>query len=99
VNYTAIGFSCSPSLAAANGNIAADPLFTANGNGLFGDNFVPGNYRLQMTSPCVNAATNLTAWMPGATDLDGLARVQGRQPDMGAYETYVPPRGSAFLVR
>jgi hypothetical protein len=35
----------------------------------------------------------------GATDLDGFPRVLNRGPDMGAYETYVPPAGTAFLLR
>ena len=56
--------------------ISADPLFVNAGI---------GDYRLQAGSPCVNAGTN-QAWMVGASDLTGNARISGGTVDMGAYE-------------
>ena len=44
--------------------------------------------RLQSTSPCRNAGTNMS-WMWTATDLDGNPRIIGDTVDMGAYE-FVP---------
>jgi len=50
--------------------------------------FDGGNYRLRMTSPCVNTGTN-QSWMTNAVDLDGNARILNGIVDMGAYETYL----------
>ena len=69
--------------------ISADPHFK----------FAATNdYRLLIGSPCVDAGTNL-AWMTNALDLAGAPRIQHKQVDMGAYETSVPPAGSALLFR
>ncbi len=64
------------------GNIDADPLFVAPGN---------GNYRLQAGSPCIDAGDNTAVPSDITTDLDGLPRFVdtglGQCPvDMGAYE-------------
>lgn len=56
------------------GNITGDPLFKDAG---------AGNYRLDYTSPCINAGNNAQA--VGSTDLDGNPRIV-QQVDMGAYE-------------
>ena len=67
----------------------------------FGD--VPGEYRLQGTSPAIDAGNNAAPLMP-ATDLDGNARVfdgnfdGDASVDMGAYEYTVhntPPVANA----
>ncbi len=81
------------------GNLASDPLFVeSNGhwedsgtpNDPLDDVFVPGDYRLQIGSPAINAGTASGA---PATDLDGNARPCFGAIDMGAYEYCgaVPP--------
>jgi len=50
--------------------------------------FSSGNYRLRMTSPCVNAGTN-QSWMTNAVDLDGNSRILNGIVDLGAYERYI----------
>ncbi len=47
-----------------------------------------GNYRLDISSPCIDAGTNMS-WMWSVTDLDGNPRITGGTVDMGAYE-FVP---------
>ncbi len=47
-----------------------------------------GNYRLQQSSPCINAGNN--TYVEGDTDLDGNARIQHSTVDMGVYEQFVP---------
>ena len=46
-----------------------------------------GDYRLKSGSRCIDAGIN-QAWMAGATDLDGNARIYGRRSivDIGCYE-------------
>ena len=84
------------------GNISADPFFARNA---FGD--VLGDYRLQMTSPAIDAGDNAAPQIPEA-DLDGNPRVaDGNQDgdarvDMGAYEfeyTNQPPVAGAGTDR
>jgi hypothetical protein len=65
-------------------NITNEPLFMAYGSG-FGLSHVPGNYRLQAISPCINTGTNQD-WMTGALDLDNLPRILRSTVDRGAYE-------------
>ena len=57
--------------------ITNNPLFVAAAS---------GNFRLQSTSPCINAGSNQTSWMTGAVDLDGNPRISGRIVDIGVYE-------------
>ncbi|MDA0578762.1 MAG: hypothetical protein O3B24_11775, partial [Verrucomicrobia bacterium] len=61
------------------GNIVDAPKF-ADPAGL--------NFRLQLTSPCLNAGTN-QAWMAEGVDLAGQARISEHVVDMGAYELAV----------
>jgi len=68
------------------GNLSEDPQFV---------NPAVFNFRLRGTSPCVNAGTNLPL-VVGSTDLDGEARFNGNNVDMGAYE-YVPVEGYAAM--
>jgi len=57
------------------------------------------DYRLAPTSLGVNAGT-YQAWMDSpAVDLAGEPRILNKAVDMGAYETYVPPRGTVILIR
>ncbi len=67
------------------GNITNDPMFIANGNGLFGTNHIPGNYRLSTNSPCINTGTN-GSWTTNTLDFDGRTRIRYGIVDMGAYE-------------
>jgi hypothetical protein len=59
---------------AGTGNINADPRFV---------NAAAGNYRLQVTSPCLNTGSASASGLP-ATDMDGVPRILGSAPDMGA---------------
>jgi hypothetical protein len=68
------------------GNINADPRFV---------NVSGNNYRLQGTSPCIDAGANGSG-LP-ATDLDAAPRILGSAPDMGAYETWSPSYGVWFV--
>lgn len=73
------------------GNINENPIFVAPGhwddNGTPADDsddfWVDGDYRLQASSPCIDAGTSEGA--PG-TDIEGTPRPQGSGYDMGAYE-------------
>jgi len=56
-------------------NLNVDPLFVDPPN---------RNFRLQSASPVINAGNPILN--PGATDLDGNARVQSGRIDIGAYE-------------
>ena len=56
-----------------------------------------GDYRLVTASPCRNAGANLP-WMPGATDLDGKARIKEGAADIGCYE-YDPTKPTMLIIR
>ncbi|MEG6550852.1 choice-of-anchor Q domain-containing protein [Desulfocurvibacter africanus] len=66
------------------GNLDADPLFVDPAS---------SNYRLQLESPCIDAGTEDIDDLP-KTDIDGVRRVIGSAPDMGAYEHFGFPLGS-----
>jgi hypothetical protein len=88
-----MAYSCTtPTNGLAASNSDADPLLGAG-------------YTLQATSPCIDRGS-YQPWMAApATDLDGNPRIQngrtgrGDVVDMGAYETYVPPKGTLILFR
>ena len=48
--------------------------------------FEDGGYRLSISSPCIDAGTNLD-WMDGATDLAGDSRIRNGFVDIGAFES------------
>ena len=56
------------------GNIDADPMFW---------NFLKGDFRLHLSSPCLNSGTAVDA---PATDMRGVTRPQGGGVDMGVSE-------------
>lgn len=65
-------------ISAGANDISADPLYIADGD----------IHSLQSTSPCIN--TIPTAGHPVAADINGIARPQGAQIDMGCYEIVEP---------
>ncbi len=67
-------------------NISDDPQFVSP---------IGNNWRLQPTSPCLNAGTNIYAPIPW--DLDGNPRIVGGTVDIGAYEL-VPEPGIVFSI-
>ena len=88
-NYRLAGasYSCTwPLPASGTGNITNDPFFR-NYHLL---DLLPG-------SPCVDSGTN-QAWMVGAVDLYGQARVVGTQVDMGAAEYYPAGQTGALTI-
>lgn len=94
----AFHFSCSPVLIhGAQGNITNAPVFVDPGAG-YGLSLAGGDYRLEHSSPCVGAGTNML-WMADAPDLDGRPRMDRfmRQVDMGCYECVL--RGALFNLR
>ncbi|EGJ49440.1 choice-of-anchor Q domain-containing protein [Desulfocurvibacter africanus] len=66
------------------GNLDADPLFVDPSS---------SNYSLQRESPCIDAGTEDIDDLP-KTDMNGVRRVIGSAPDMGAYEYSRLPLGS-----
>ena len=81
------------------GNIDADPQFVSPGARSIEGEWIDGNYRLQATSPAIDAGsdaalpadifdldedTDVTEPLP--VDLDGEPRIEQMQVDMGAYE-------------
>jgi hypothetical protein len=67
-------------ITAAAGNRTGDPRFTDP---------IRNNYHLLPGSPAIDAGVVNPDAAP--SDLDGHARVQGKAPDMGAFETTAPP--------
>jgi hypothetical protein len=72
---------------AGTGNINTDPLFV---------NPAGGNFHLQPTSPCINTGSAAAPNLPAA-DLDGVPRILGSAPDMGAYEFWTSAYGAWFV--
>jgi hypothetical protein len=88
-NIAGGGFSASYSLlqgggATGTGFIVNDPLFVAPDTAKAGAPADGGDYRLQLTSPAIDAGRSPNS---SATDLDGKPRVHGCAVDMGAYES------------
>ncbi|MDF7800634.1 choice-of-anchor Q domain-containing protein [Pontiellaceae bacterium B1224] len=73
--YPTISYSCSPDAQGDFGSITSEPVFI---------NRAAGNFRLALTSPCIDAG--IKAYGIGSTDLDGNARIVNEKVDMGAYE-------------
>jgi hypothetical protein len=69
-----------------NGNITADPLLRVDARGIA--HIMPG-------SPCINAGQALG--FSGTTDIDGQARIQGADLDIGADESDGSTPGQAVL--
>ena len=55
-----------------------------------------GNYQLKRNSPCINAGS-FRAWMTGAVDMDGRARIRYGTVDIGAYELIYG--GTVYMFR
>jgi len=78
-------------------NLCDDPLFVDAGVGS-GTSLEGGDFRLTKSSPCRDAGM-LLDWMDAASlDFDGLPRVAGARPDIGAYEYWPPPPLSTVIV-
>jgi hypothetical protein len=84
-----LAFTCATPLPAGAGNIVDDPQFVS---------VAGGNFRLPEFSPCIGKGL-IQSWMTGAFDLGGNARVLTGSVEMGAYETFIPPRGVMVTVR
>ena len=74
-----INYSCTTPFYKDTGNIEDDPMFV---------NAATRDFRLSLTSPCINAGFNkiLSNFPMAADDLDGTFRIIGPAVDMGAYE-------------
>jgi hypothetical protein len=76
----ALGMPTASLITAGAGNRSGDPRFTDP---------IRNNYHLLPGSPAIDAGVVNPDAAP--SDLDGHARVQGKAPDMGAFETTAPP--------
>jgi hypothetical protein len=54
-----------------------------------------GDFRLQASSPCINAGNN--AYVVGTSDLGGNPRIAGGTADVGAYEFQAPASTISYL--
>ncbi len=83
IRYVTAYNSCSPDFApgvnpnitSVEGNIASAPIFA---------NPAIGDYRLLITSPCINAGNN--AFVFSTQDYGNQSRISGKMVDIGAYE-------------
>jgi len=82
-----LNYCCVIPAVAGTGNITNNPVLK---------DLAGGDYRLRITSPCVNTGTN-QPWMMNAVDLQGNARILKTIVDMGAYETRLW-QGTIFSV-
>jgi hypothetical protein len=80
------GYPSSNPVPGTNYNLTVNPLFVSPQNASAAPT-TGGNYRLQSTSPAINAGSN-SYYDPSITtkDLDGMDRIKGGTIDMGAYE-------------
>lgn len=93
-----VSYSCAPELVVGvSNNITANPRFVNAGSG-FGLAHVRGDYHLKAGSPCADTGAIL-AGMSSAVDIEGNPRILGAGPNMGAYETVMPARGTLLLIR
>lgn len=83
--YCTVQTSCTTPYPGWPGNIAIDPQFV---------DAAAGDYRLQATSPCLDAGDDgVVSW---AEDLDGNPRIAFGAVDMGAYEAQLAGAGTWF---
>jgi hypothetical protein len=78
--YLVLNYCCTTPLTPnGTGNFTNAPLFV---------NLAGGDFRLQSSSPCINAGNN--SFIPDSTDLDGNPRIIGGTVDIGAFEYPAP---------
>lgn len=98
---------------AGTGNISLAPQFVRSGRWDFDGSWLDGDYRLQSTSPALDAGNNAAlpadsldldadgnVTEPLSFDLDNTERVQNAKVDMGAYEQVkkAPPAPSVTMI-
>jgi len=82
-----VSFTCTTPSVPGSGNMSFDPLFV---------NRAQSNYRLDLSSPCIDRGTN-SDWVAQSVDLDGKPRRLNEIVDLGAYEVPILARIRALL--
>ncbi len=86
-SYSLVQGGCPPGATCGDGMLDAGPLFVQPIDAISAPT-TEGDYRLQFTSPAIDAGNTLS--VTAATDLDGNPRIVNHKVDMGAYETPMP---------
>jgi predicted outer membrane repeat protein len=95
---TAIATDAASTATVGDGMISVDPLFVADSSVDDEGYFVPGDYHLQETSPCINAGDPEFVMFEGETDMDGEMRIMGQAVEIGADEIQALIEGYMCIV-